>query len=283
MARDQRETTGRDGGPAAATPRLKAVACLGGVSLERGVPTAEIHDYIQETRERRLGGRAGPGAVGAGHADRRVRPPPAGAGGRAHGQRRPKVDEYQGLLAAGHLRGRPRRGRQGACGPPRWTCSSAGISWSPSTGAVSPRSRRRWRAGRAAGRCSARGSASSSTRCMDAIIDSFAPFLADIEEEIEETEFAVFTRSDEESVRSLLRLKRTLASLRRELYPLRAIFQVLLRRDHPFFPGSTERVPPRGVRPPPADPGHAGRRSARWRPPRWTHRWRSARTGSTRR
>ena len=34
--------------------------------------------------------------------------------------------------------------------------------------------------------------------------------------------------------------KRTLASLRRELHPLRAIFQVLLRRDHPFFPGSTE-------------------------------------------
>ena len=50
----------------------------------------------------------------------------------------------------------------------------------------------------------------------------------------------MLTRSDEEGVRSLLRLKRTLASLRRVLYPLRAIFQVLLRRDHPFFPGSTE-------------------------------------------
>ena len=50
----------------------------------------------------------------------------------------------------------------------------------------------------------------------------------------------MFTRSDEEGVRSLLRLKRTLAALRRVLYPLRAIFQVLLRRDHPFFPGSTE-------------------------------------------
>ena len=61
-----------------------------------------------------------------------------------------------------------------------------------------------------------------------------------MEEEIEEAEFAVFARSDEESVRSLLRLKRTLASLRRELHPLRAIFEVLLRRDHPFFPGTTE-------------------------------------------
>ena len=75
---------------------------------------------------------------------------------------------------------------------------------------------------------------------IDAIIDSFAPFLGGIEEEIEETEFAVFTRSDEEGVRSLLRLKRDLASLRRVLYPLRSVFQVLLRRDHPFFPGNTE-------------------------------------------
>jgi magnesium transporter len=31
-----------------------------------------------------------------------------------------------------------------------------------------------------------------------------------------------------------------LAALRRVLYPLRAVFQVLLRRDHPFFPGNTE-------------------------------------------
>ena len=181
--------------------------------------------------------------------------------GAAHGQRRPKVDEYQGLLAARDLRGRPRRGRRGACGPPRWTCSSAGISWSPSTGARVPaleEALARWTRG---GPRLREGVGFLVYAVMDAIIDSFAPFLADIEEEIEETEFAVFTRSDEESVRSLLRLKRTLASLRRELHPLRAVFQVLLRRDHPFFPGSTEALPPRGVRPPPADPGHAGRRA----------------------
>ena len=61
MAQDQRERTD-EVEPAAAAPRLKAVACLGGVSLERGVPTDEIHDYIQEIRQRRLGGRPGPGA-----------------------------------------------------------------------------------------------------------------------------------------------------------------------------------------------------------------------------
>ena len=86
----------------------------------------------------------------------------------------------------------------------------------------------------------------------------------------------MFTRSDEEGVRSLLRLKRDLAALRRVLYPLRAIFQVLLRRDHPFFPGSTEvylrdvydhllRI---------LDELDAERDMAR--PPRWRRRWRSA-------
>ena len=31
-----------------AAPRVRTVACVGGVSLERGVPTEEIHDYIKE-------------------------------------------------------------------------------------------------------------------------------------------------------------------------------------------------------------------------------------------
>jgi magnesium transporter len=73
---------------------------------------------------------------------------------------------------------------------------------------------------------------------LDAIIDSFAPSIRGIEDEIEETEIALLARSDEEGVRSLLRLKRDLAALRRVLYPLRSVFQVLLRRDHPFFPGN---------------------------------------------
>src|SRR5262249_18294516 len=35
-------------------------------------------------------------------------------------------------------------------------------------------------------------------------------------------------------------IKRELAAMRRVLYPLRSVFQVLLRPDHPFFPGNTE-------------------------------------------
>ena len=72
-----------DGRPARrARSRIKAVACLGGVSLERGVPAVEIHDYILEADNVVWVDVAGSGAGGDRHADRRVRPPPPGAGGR---------------------------------------------------------------------------------------------------------------------------------------------------------------------------------------------------------
>jgi magnesium transporter len=74
---------------------------------------------------------------------------------------------------------------------------------------------------------------------MDALIDSFFPVIDKIEDEVDETEMAMFAQFDQEGVRGLLRLKRNLVTLRRLLYPLREIFQVLLRRDHPLFQANT--------------------------------------------
>ena len=238
MAQDQRELRDEMASWPPAAPRLRAVACLGGVSLERGVPTGEIHDYIQEPENVVWVDVQDPGPVGAGHADRRVRPPPPGAGGRCPRPAPSEGGRVQGLLAARNVRGRvpgaeakePADHRGGPVHRPE-------LSWSPSTGVGVPALEAGVGAGRAAGRGCARVSASSSTRCWTPSSIPSPRSSADIEEEIEETEFAVFTRSDEESVRSLLRLKRTLASLRRELHPLRSVFQVLLRRDHPVLPG----------------------------------------------
>jgi magnesium transporter len=75
---------------------------------------------------------------------------------------------------------------------------------------------------------------------MDAIIDAYFPLLEAIEEEVDETEMAMFVRQDEECTLRLLRLKRSLFALRRVLHPLREIFQVFLRRDHAYFsPGTS--------------------------------------------
>ena len=178
MAQDQRETGTDEASPPPAAPRLRAVACLGGVSLERGVPTGEIHDYIQETRQRRLGGRAGPGAGGAGHADRRVRPPPAGAGGRGP---RPAPSEGGRVSRAtlllvthaavpGEDAEEPADHRGGPVHRPE-------LSWSPSTEAASPAleaALARWTRG---GPMLREGVGFLVYAVLDAIIDSFAPFL----------------------------------------------------------------------------------------------------------
>ena len=215
------------------------MACLGGVSLERGVPTEEIHDYIQEPENVVWVDVQDPGPSElAMLVDEFGLHPPA-LEGAAHGQRRPKVDEYKGyslLVTYAAVPGEDAKGLR-TTEVDLFIGRNFVVSLHRGRVPALEEALTRWTRG---GPRLREGVGFLVYAVMDAIIDSFAPSLADIEEELEETEIAVFTRSDEESVRSLLQLKRTLASLRHELHPLRAIFQVLLRRDHPFFPGSTE-------------------------------------------
>ena len=239
MARDLRENGDKMAGPPPRPPRLKAMACLGGVSLERGVPTAEIHEYIQENDNVVWVDVQDPGPSElAMLVDEFGLHPPA-LEGASHGQRRPKVDEYKGyslLVTYAAVPGEDAKALR-TTEVDLFIGRNFVVSIHRGRVPALEEASARWTRG---GPRLREGVGFLVYAVMDAIIDSFAPFLVDLEEEIEETEIDVFTRSDEESVRNLLRLKRTLASLRRELHPLRAIFQVLLRRDHPYFPGDTE-------------------------------------------
>lgn len=239
MARDPRESRDAAADPPTGPPRLKAVACMGGISLERGIPTDEIHDYIQEAENVVWVDVQDPGSSELTMLSDEFGLDPQALEGASHGRRRPKVVEYRGyslIITYAAVPGGDGKALRTAevdlfIGRNFVVSIHRGIVPALEEAAA------RWTRG---GPRLREGVGFLVFAVMDAIVDSFAPYLADVEEEIEETEFAVFTRSDEESVRGLLRLKRTLASLRRELHPLRAIFQVLLRRDHPFFPGSTE-------------------------------------------
>jgi magnesium transporter len=240
MAHDQRELRDETAGSPPATPRLKAVACLGGVSLERGVPTAEIHDYIQEPDNVVWMDVQDPGPSELEMLSDEFGLHPPALEGASHGRRRPMVDEYKGYsllvtYAAVSNAADPKTLRTTELD--LFIGRNFVVSIHSGRVPALEEALARWTRG---GPRLREGVGFLVYAVMDAIIDSFAPFLADVEVEIEEAEFAVLVRSDEESVRSLLRLKRTLASLRRELHPLRAIFEVLLRRDHPFFPGSTD-------------------------------------------
>jgi magnesium transporter len=75
---------------------------------------------------------------------------------------------------------------------------------------------------------------------LDALLDSFVPPIEAVEDDIAETEEAVFIRPGAEGVRDLLRLKRTVVGLRRVLAPLRDVFPTLLRPDHPLLAGPAQ-------------------------------------------
>jgi hypothetical protein len=173
------------------TPRLRAVACLGGVSLERAVPTAEIHDYIQEPENVVWvdAQDSGPSEL-AMLADEFGLDPQA-LEGASHGQRRPKVDEYKGYSLLVTYVAVP--------GEDAKTLRTTEVDLFIGRNFVVTLHRgpipaleqalARWTRG---GPRLREGVGFLVYAVMDAIIDSFAPCLAEMDEEIEETESAVF-------------------------------------------------------------------------------------------
>ena len=211
------------------------MACLGGVSLERGVPAAEIHEYIQESDNV-----VWVDVQDLGPTEAAILEEEFGfhtlalEGAMQPGQARPKLDEYKSylvLLTYAAIPGGPTR--------ELWTAGVnlfIGRNYVVSThrGHVPAleQAAARWTAGGARLRD---GVGFLLYTVLDALMDSHLPLIEEIENEIGEIEIAMLGISDDAGVWRLLRLKRTLVELRRVLYPLREIFQVLLRRDQQLF------------------------------------------------
>jgi magnesium transporter len=239
MAQDQRESRSRTADPSSEAPRVRTMACLGGVSLERGVPTNEIHDYIQEADNIVWMDVQDPGPGELAMLIDEFGLHPLALEDAARGQRRPKVEEFKGyllLVTYAAVSGEDAMELQTA-EVDLFIGRNYVVSIHRGRIPALEEALTRWTRG---GPMLREGVGFLVYAVLDAIIDSFAPFIGRIEEQIDQTEIAVLTRSDEIGIRSLLRLKRDLAGLRRVLYPLRSVFQVLLRRDHPLFPGNTE-------------------------------------------
>jgi magnesium transporter len=218
--------------------RVKTVACLSGVSLERGIATDEISDYIREADNLVWIDVQDPGPAELSMLLEEFGFHPLALEDVAKGHQRPKVDEYKGYMfvvtyavvsgaAVDELRtvevdlfiGRNyvvtvHRGRvpalEDAYG--RWTRGGAmlreGVGFLVYT-------------------------------IMDAVIDAYFPVIDRIEEEVDESESEMFTRQRAAGVQRLLELKRILVALRRVLNPLRETFNVFLRRDQPTFSPNT--------------------------------------------
>ena len=235
MVRDLEESTSRSTEPL----RVKAAACLGGVSLERDVPIVEIQDYLREPDCVVWVDVLDPGPGEIALLIDQLGFHPLALEDAADGRRRPKADEFKGyLLLVTHaaIPGRDHPGQRTA-EVDLFIGRNYVVSIHRGRVPALEDARARWTRGGAMLR---EGVGFLVYEVLDAIVNSFAPVIEAIEEEIDAIEVALLSRSDEEAVRNLLRIKRELAALRRVLYPLRSVFQVLLRPDHPFFPSNTE-------------------------------------------
>jgi magnesium transporter len=238
MAEEHQQGAGVASAPVSPTAKIKTMACLGGVSLERGVDTGEIRDYIREAENLVWMDVQDPGPEELSMLLEEFGFHPLALEDVARGQQRPKVDEYKGYLfvvtytvlagsTAGDLRtvevdlfvGRNyvvsiHRGRVPAL-------EDAAARWTRGGGMLRE------------------GVGFLVYSLMDAIIDAYFPIIDGIEDVVDNSELEMFTTFQQENIQALLKTKRTLVTLRRVLHPLREIFQVFLRRDHPFFSANT--------------------------------------------
>jgi magnesium transporter len=63
---------------------------------------------------------------------------------------------------------------------------------------------------------------------VDALVDSFFPLLADLDDRIDELETSTFTNADDEQLQEIFRMKRVLVGLRKAVTPQRDMFAHLL-------------------------------------------------------
>jgi magnesium transporter len=70
----------------------------------------------------------------------------------------------------------------------------------------------------------------------DCVVDAYFPVVDQLEDQLDSLELALFRPSGRFDARRLLQIKRGLFTLRRAIYPLREVFNTLLRRDLKLFP-----------------------------------------------
>lgn len=218
--------------------RLRAVACVGGVSVERGIPTAELHDYLKEPTNLVWLDLQDPGEAELEMLLEQFGFHPLSVEDVVHLDQRPKIDEYKGyLFVVVHTIARGREiydielsevnlfiGRNYLVTVHRGPLPAMDEAYT------------RWTSG---GEMMREGVGYLVYTVLDTLVDTFFPVLDAIEEHMEEAEFNLFTHDDDERIPQLLKLKRTLMSLRRVVAPLREVFNSFLRREQLLFTPQT--------------------------------------------
>ena len=222
----------------ASGPRVRTVACIAGVSLERGVPADEIHDYLREPDNLIWMDVQDPSPAELSVLLEEFAFHPLTLEDVIHGQQRPKVDEYKGYVFVVTYA----VGGEGAASADELTEVDLFIGRnyvvSIHRGRVPALDEAlgRWTRG---GPMLAEGVGFLVYTVLDAIIDAYFPVIRKIEDQVDDIELSMHDHLGQESVQHLLTLKRRLFLLRRVLDPLRDAFHVFLKRDRPMFSAGT--------------------------------------------
>lgn len=70
---------------------------------------------------------------------------------------------------------------------------------------------------------------------VDALVDDFFPILEKLDDEVDDLEDAIFEKNDPKVIARLFRLKRRVVEIRRIVWPMRDILNVLSRRDYDYI------------------------------------------------
>lgn len=221
-----------------APPRVKTVACLGGISLERGVDEEDIHDYLSDASNLIWMDVQDPGPAELSMLLEEFGFHPLALEDVSRGQQRPKVDEYKGYLFVvtyGVASGSDFNALQ-TVEVDLFIGRNYVVTVHRGRMPALEEAAQRWTRGGAMLR---EGVGFLVYTVMDALIDSYFPVIDNIEVCVDDVELEMFTSFREQDIQGLLKLKRTLVALRRVLYPLRETFHTFIRRDHPFFTANT--------------------------------------------
>lgn len=220
------------------SPHVKTVACLGGISLERGVSVEDIHGYIRDPSNVVWVDIQDPGPEEFSMLLEEFGFHPLALADAAKGEQRPKVNEYKGhLYAVTYSVSRPASADDFATNElALFIGRNYLVSLHRGRNSALEDAMSRWTRG---GKMLTEGVGFLVYVVMDAIINTFFPVIDMIEDELEASEMEVFRRPGQYDVEKLLRHKRTLFGLRRVLSPLRDAFHIFLRRDQPIFSANT--------------------------------------------
>jgi magnesium transporter len=217
---------------------IKTVACVGGLSIERGIPTEEVHDYIRDADNLIWMDVQDPTEEELSMLLEEFGFHPLSVEDVAKGEQRPKVDEYKAYLFVVTY------GVAAGADIKNLLIAEVDLFIGRNYLVTVHRGRvpaleeayQRWTRG---GELLAEGVGFLTYTVVDALIDAYFPLIDAIEEYMDETELEMFSDSARKGPQELLKLKRTLVSLRRVLTPLREVFHVFLRRERPMFSPNT--------------------------------------------